>query len=308
MVGILGHFQAAHGRMRKLGIDLGGTKIEGIALDEHGGALHRLRLATEADGGYAHILDRIAMVHAQLCERIDGAAHTLGVGTPGALSSRTGLLRNANTVVLNGQPLLHDLERRLARPLTLANDANCFALAEARHGAARGAAIAFGVIMGTGCGGGLVVDGRVHVGRHSIGGEWGHMSIDPAGPLCYCGQRGCVETFISGSGLQARHAERTGERRGAAEIVADFRRGEAACRATMTAFFEHFGRSLANLIDIVDPDVVVLGGGLSNIDELYTLGIDAVRRQVFSDTFETPIVRHTLGDSAGVIGAALIGC
>lgn len=293
--------------MVRLGIDLGGTKIEGIALDDAGAILHRLRVATEAERGYAHILERIALVYAQLCKHIGDLEHSLGIGTPGSLSPRSGLLRNANTVALNGRALLADLEQRLSRRLVLANDANCFALAEARLGAARDTALAFGVIMGTGCGGALVIDGQVHVGRHAIGGEWGHMSIDPAGPRCYCGQHGCVETFISGSGLETRHHERTGTRRSALEIVAGFRNGDQACRATMAAFFDRFGRALANVIDVLDPDVVVLGGGLSNVDELYSLGIEAVRRYVFSDVFDTPIVRHTLGDSAGVFGAALIG-
>lgn len=293
--------------MVKLGIDLGGTKIEGIALDDAGAILHRLRIATEAEGGYVHILERIALVYGQLCEHIDRHEHSLGIGTPGALSPRSGLLRNANTVVLNGRPVLADLEQRLSRRLTLANDANCFALAEAHLGAARDAALAFGVIMGTGCGGALVIDGQVHVGRNAIGGEWGHMSIDPAGPRCYCGQRGCIETFISGSGLEARHYERTAARRSALDIVAGFRHGDEACRATMAAFFDRFGRALANVIDILDPDMVVLGGGLSNIDELYSIGIESVRRYVFSDALDTPIVRHALGDSAGVFGAALIG-
>ncbi len=294
-------------RMVKLGIDLGGTKIEGIALDEHSAELCRLRVATRADQGYAHILERVTHVYRALIAKVGAGDHTLGIGTPGALSRRSDLLRNSNTVALNGKPLAQDLARLLGRPFTLANDANCFALAEARLGAARGASIAFGVIMGTGCGGGLIVDGRVHVGRLAIGGEWGHMSIDPDGPPCYCGQRGCVETFISGSGIEARHAERTGARCSAIDIVAGFRQGDEACVATMSVFFDRFGRALANLIDVLDPDVVVLGGGLSNIDELYTLGVDAVCRQVFADAFDTPIVRHTLGDSAGVIGAALIG-
>lgn len=293
--------------MVRLGIDLGGTKIEGIALDDAGAILHRLRVATEAEQGYAHILERIALVYAQLRKRVGDRDHSLGIGSPGSLSPRSGLLRNANTVALNGRALLADLEQRLSRQLVLANDANCFALAEARLGAARDAALAFGVIMGTGCGGALVIDGQVRVGRNAIGGEWGHMSIDPAGPRCYCGQHGCVETFISGSGLEARHHERTGTRCSALDIVAGFRNGDQACRATMAAFFDRFGRALANVIDVLDPDVVVLGGGLSNVDELYSLGIEAVRRYVFSDVFDTPIVRHTLGDSAGVFGAALIG-
>jgi fructokinase len=204
-------------------------------------------------------------------------------------------------------PVAHDLRARLERDFVLENDANCFALAEALHGAARGKRVVFGVIMGTGCGGGLVLDGAAHTGLQSIAGEWGHMSIDPNGPLCYCGQRGCVETFISGSGLASRYAELTGTRRSALEIVTDYRSGEPDAVAVMETFFARFGRALANVIAVIDPDIVVLGGGLSNVDELYTVGVAETARRVFSDSLETPIVRHLLGDSAGVIGAALVG-
>jgi len=162
--------------------------------------------------------------------------------------------------------------------------------------------------MGTGCGGGIVIDGAVHTGLQSIAGEWGHMAIDPQGPPCYCGQRGCVETFISGSGLERRGAERTGAKRSVPEILAAYRAGEPRVVALMDEFFAHFGRALANVIAIIDPDIVVLGGGLSNIDELYTMGVAETARRVFSDSLETPIARHVLGDSAGVIGAALVGC
>jgi fructokinase len=238
---------------------------------------------------------------------VGDAPHTLGIGTPGAVSRRSGLLKNSNTVCLNGMPVAADLCGRLGRDFVIENDANCFALAEAVRGAARGKRIVFGVIMGTGCGGGLVLDGAVHTGLQSIAGEWGHMSIDPNGPPCYCGQRGCVETFISGSGLERRYAELTGARRNAAAIVSACRSGEAGARTAMAEFFSHFGRALANVIAVLDPDIIVLGGGLSNIDELYTVGVAQTARRVFSDSLETPIVRHALGDSAGVIGAALVG-
>ena len=306
--------------MLRIGIDLGGTKIEGIVLDDSGirlrpemrdsgatGEISRKRVETQQEKGYAHILDRIKGLHDELAAGIQSAAHTFGIGTPGAISPRTGLLKNSNTVCMNGQPLKADLERILGRKIEIQNDANCFAMAEALHGAGRGKKLVFGVIMGTGCGGGIVHQGEVITGPQAIAGEWGHMSIAPDGPLCYCGQRGCVETFISGGGLEARYAEQFGKKRPFKEIVQDYYAGNAKAVEFMKVFFRYFGRSLANLIDVLDPDVVVLGGGVSNFDALYTEGVAAVAKQVFSDSLETPIVKHQLGDSAGVIGAALIG-
>src|SRR4051812_48898319 len=196
--------------MFRIGIDLGGTKTEGIVLDESGKELFRKRVATDRDNGYRHILDRIKSLHDDLSGKISGAAHTFGIGTPGAISPRTGLLKNSNTVCLNGQPIKADLERLLGRKIEIQNDANCFALAEALHGAGKGKKLVFGVIMGTGCGGGIVYKGEVITGPQSIAGEWGHMSINPNGPICYCGQRGCVESYISGGGAAARYAEQYG--------------------------------------------------------------------------------------------------
>jgi fructokinase len=293
--------------MFRIGIDLGGTKIEGIVLDSSGRELSRKRVDTQQEKGYAHILDRIKGLHDELAAGIQGAAHTFGIGTPGAISPRTGLLKNSNTVCMNGQPLKADLERILGRKIEIQNDANCFAMAEALHGAGRGKKLVFGVIMGTGCGGGIVHQGEVITGPQAIAGEWGHMSIAPDGPLCYCGQRGCVETFISGGGLEARYAERFGAKRSFKEIVQDYYAGEPKAVEFMKVFFRNFGRSLANLIDVLDPDVIVLGGGVSKFDALYTEGVAEVAKYVFSDRLETPIVKHQLGDSAGVIGAALIG-
>ena len=220
--------------MFRIGIDLGGTKIEGIVLDEEAirlrqdfrrrqgyggqagatgatGEVLRKRVETQQEKGYAHILNRIKELHDELAAGIQGAPHTFGIGTPGAISPRTGLLKNSNTVCMNGQPLKADLERILGRKIEIQNDANCFAMAEALHGAGRGKKLVFGVIMGTGCGGGIVHKGEVITGPQAIAGEWGHMSIAPDGPLCYCGQRGCVETYISGGGLEARYAEQFGE-------------------------------------------------------------------------------------------------
>ncbi|HUE37129.1 MAG TPA: ROK family protein [Candidatus Acidoferrum sp.] len=293
--------------MFRIGIDLGGTKIEGIILDAGGKEIFRKRIETQQEGGAWHILNRIYELYMEMAARIGNGAHTVGIGTPGAISPRTGLLKNSNTVCLNGQPLKADLENLLGRRIEVQNDANCFAMAEALHGAGRGKDLVFGVIMGTGCGGGIVHKGQVIVGRQAIAGEWGHMSITPDGPLCYCGQRGCVETLISGGGVEARYAEKFNVKKSFREIEKDFYAGEARAVEFMEIFFQHFGRAMANLIDVLDPDVVALGGGVSKFDALYTRGVEEVGKFVFSDSLETPIVKHELGDSAGVIGAALVG-
>jgi fructokinase len=293
--------------MFRIGIDLGGTKIEGIVLDAHGHELFRKRVETQQQLGYRHILNRIKELYDGLAAQIEHQPHTFGIGMPGAVSPRTALLKNSNTVCMNGQPLKSDLENLLGRKIEIQNDANCFAMAEALHGAGKNKKLVFGVIMGTGCGGGIVHNGEVIVGRQAIAGEWGHMSIAPDGPLCYCGQRGCVETFISGGGLEARYAEKFGMKKSFREIEKDFYAGEPKAAEFMKIFFRNFGRALANMIDVLDPDVVVLGGGVSKFDALYTEGVVEVAKFVFSDSLETPIVRHQLGDSAGVIGAALIG-
>jgi fructokinase len=293
--------------MFRIGMDLGGTKIEGIVLDGQGAELFRKRVETQRELGYRHILNRIKELHGELAAQINNQPHMFGIGTPGAISPRTGLLKNSNTVCMNGQPVKSDLENLLGRKIEIQNDANCFAMAEALHGAGRGKKLVFGVIMGTGCGGGIVHNGEVITGAQGIAGEWGHMSIDPNGPKCFCGQRGCVETYISGGGLEARYAEQFGIKKPLREIEKDFYAGEADAVAFMKIFFRNFGRALANLIDILDPDVIVLGGGVSKFDALYTEGIAEVSKFVFNDSLETPIVKHQIGDSAGVVGAALIG-
>jgi fructokinase len=293
--------------MFRIGIDLGGTKIEGVALDDRGKELCRKRIGTQQKYGYRHILHRVKELHDELAGRLQNEPHTFGIGTPGAISPRTGLLKNSNTVCLNGQPVKVDLEKLLGRKIEIQNDANCFAMAEALHGAGKGKNLVFGVILGTGCGGGIVHKGEVIVGRQAIAGEWGHTSIAPDGPLCYCGQRGCVESFISGGGAEARYAEQFGIKKSFREIEKEFYAGGPNAVAFMKSYFRHFGRALANLIDVLDPDIVVLGGGVSNFDALYTEGVAEVARQVFSDSLETPVVKNQLGDSAGVIGAALIG-
>ncbi|RME55680.1 MAG: ROK family protein [Deltaproteobacteria bacterium] len=293
--------------MYHLGIDLGGTKIEGVILDTAFQEIFRERIPTERERGYAAILDKLAALYETMRCRIADASHTFGIGTPGALSLRSARIKNSNTRALIGRPLQADLEARIGRRVVLENDANCFALAEARLGAGRGKGVVFGVIMGTGCGGGIVLQGRLHTGLQRIAGEWGHASIDPSGPLCYCGHRGCVETLLSGGGLERRFREETGLDLPLPEIVARFRAGGVAEERFIRRFLADFGRAIANLINILDPDLIVLGGGVSKIEELYTEGIAQVERFVFSDSLETPIVRHTLGDSAGVLGAALIG-
>jgi fructokinase len=293
--------------MFRIGIDLGGTKIEGIVLDVPGTELFRKRIDTQQEHGYLHILNRIKSLHADLAANIAGAPHTFGIGTPGAVSPRTGLLKNSNTVCMNGKPLKSDLENLLGRQIEIQNDANCFAMAEALHGAGKGRKLVFGVILGTGCGGGIVHRGEVINGPQAIAGEWGHTSLNPGGPLCFCGQRGCVETYISGGGVEARYAEQFGRKRSFKEIEKAYQQGEPNTVEFVKVFFRHFGRALANLIDVLDPDIVVLGGGVSKFDALYTEGIAEVARYVFNERLETPIVKHQLGDSAGVIGAALIG-
>jgi fructokinase len=290
---------------RRVGIDLGGTKIEGVVLDDDGGVLVRERTATEAELGYEHIVARVGELATKLL-RTAAECPWVGVGTPGAVSSRSGRMKNCNTICLNGRDLPADLARQIGRPVRVENDANCFALAEAKRGAAAGADVVFGVILGTGVGGGIVCGGRLLAGLQHIAGEWGHHCIDPDGRECYCGRRGCAERYLSGPALEAEYEAAAGGAATASEIVARAADGDAAAGAVLARYFDRFGRALANVVSILDPDVVVLGGGLSNIDRLYRDGRDAVARYVFNDELRTPIVRHALGDSAGVIGAAML--
>jgi fructokinase len=288
-----------------LGVDLGGTKIEGVVLGPDGVPRERLRVATERERGYDHILERVAEVVDALRPHVPGC-RAVGIGTPGSLSRRDGTLKNSNTTCLNGRPLARDLATRLGLEVRLENDANCFALAEARGGAGRGHEVVFGVILGTGVGGGIVHRGRLWTGPQHLAGEWGHHAIDPAGPPCYCGQRGCVETFLAGPALEAAHRAAGGPPCGAAAVAAAAAAGEEPAAAVLAAWLDRFGRALANVVNILDPDVIVLGGGLSNIAALYAAGRDAVARHVFNDELRTPIVPNQLGDSAGVLGAALL--
>ncbi len=288
----------------RIGIDLGGSKTEGIVMDAAGHILHRLRRPTPQAAGYTAILDNIhALVRA--LEQAAGQTCSVGIGTPGALSTRTGLLKNSNTVCLNGQPLHTDLAKLLGRPVRLANDANCFTLSEALDGAAAGLPVVFGVIMGTGVGGGIVINGRLIEGLQHIAGEWGHNPLETDGPACYCGRRGCVETLISGPGVVRDYAGQTGD--GALDvqqILARAAAGEVAAEAALQRFFARFGRALAGVINILDPHAIVLGGGLSNVQRLYSEGVAQVHKHVFNDELRTPILPNRHGDSSGVRGAA----
>jgi fructokinase len=292
----------------RLGVDLGGTKIEIAALDETGAERLRRRVATP-QGDYQATLDAVVGLVASV-ERELGAQGTVGVGTPGSISRATGLLRGSNSVCLNGQPIARDLAAALGRPVRITNDANCFALSEATDGAARGAEVVFGVILGTGVGAGVVVHGRVLDGPNAIAGEWGHNPLpwprddERPGYPCFCGQHGCIETFLAGPGVVRHHEAATGERRTVPDIVARAAAGDAACEATMTRYEDRLARALAHVVNILDPDVIVLGGGLSNIDRLYDNVPRRWGRHVFSDRVDTRLVRHAFGDSSGVRGAA----
>jgi len=294
--------------MLSVGVDLGGTKIEILALDGRGEERFRKRVATPRDD-YTGTLDTIATLVSE-AEAALGERARVGIGIPGALSRATGLVKNANSTWLNGRPLKQDLERRLGRELRLENDANCFALSEAVDGAGRGAQTVFGVILGTGVGGGIVVNGRVLAGPNAIAGEWGHNPLPLPGdtdlplPPCYCGRAGCIETYLSGPGMERDHRVATGARRTTREIVAGAKEGDAQCRGALARYEERLARSLAVVINILDPDVVVLGGGMSNIESLYENVPRLWERYVFSDRVDTRLVRHRHGDSSGVRGAA----
>jgi fructokinase len=292
----------------RLGIDLGGTKIEIIALDDGGGTLARERVPTPAgdyDGTVRAIGDLVTGVEAKI-----GRRGTVGIATPGALSTRTGLLKNSNSTALNGKPLDRDIAAHLGRAIRIENDANCFALSEAVDGAAAGASVVFGVILGTGVGGGIAIDRKVVTGRNRIGGEWGHNPLpwpqpdELAGHACYCGKHGCIETFLSGAGLVRAYAAQGATPLHAHEIAAAALAGEAKARAALAVYRERLARGLASVINVVDPDAIVLGGGLSNIEPLYE-GLDgSIARYAFTDAVETKILRAKHGDSSGVRGAA----
>ena len=290
----------------RIGVDLGGTKIETVALAADGAERFRRRIDSPR-GDYQATLDAIASIVAA-AEESCGEPGLVGIGIPGTISPATGLVKNANSTWLNGQPLHEDLERTLARPVRLANDANCFALSEATDGAAAGARVVFGVIVGTGTGGGVVIDGSVLVGANAVGGEWGHNAMpwpdadEWPGPPCYCGRHGCIETFLSGSGLQRAYGGATAL--SARDIAAAAVRGDAASSAAIDRYSRRMAKSLATVINLLDPDVIVLGGGLSNIESLYSTVPELWREWVFSDWVTTRLVRAKHGDASGVRGAA----
>ena len=292
----------------RIGVDLGGTKIEAIVLDQQGEEVSRQRVSTPKDD-YQKILLTVADLVEEVEDGLNEVA-TIGICTPGAISPDTGLLKNSNTVCMNGKSIRHDLVSLLGREIRIANDANCFALSEAVDGAAAGASIVFGVIVGTGTGGGIIINHNVLTGRHAISGEWGHNPLpwpteeELNGPECYCGKKGCIETYLSGPGMTRDHEAHGGDHAQPQEIVEmaglDFERAEV----TLQRYEDRMARSLATVINILDPKVIVLGGGMSNIERLYTNVPKLLHKYVFSDVVSTPILPPKFGDSSGVRGAA----
>lgn len=293
------------------GIDLGGTKIEGVILSslEDTVPIVRKRIPTEGEKGYDHIIDRIAEVLELLKSSSGLTPQKVGICTPGVLDPSSQTMKNCNSTALNGQPLLADLENKLKIPVMMANDANCFALAETHLGAIKkkvpGAKTVFGIIMGTGVGGGIVVDGKILEGKHAIAGEWGHNFLDNSGGPCYCGKTGCVETVIAGPSLERYYFEQSGHKKLLQQINAD-QKTDPVANATLERLYEQFGRALSVVINILDPDAIVIGGGVGNIDSLYTTGSQRLASYIFNDKIEVPILQPLLGDSAGVFGAAAL--
>jgi fructokinase len=291
----------------QIGVDFGGTKIEAAALGSDGDFLARLRAPNPGsyDAAIRTVCELVAAVESQL-----GATGTVGIGTPGSVSPRTGVMRNANSTWLNGRRFAQDMGAALGRQIRMANDANCLALSEAVDGAAAGSNVVFAVILGTGCGGGIVVNGRLIEGAHGIGGEWGHIplpwptSAEFDATQCWCGQRGCVETWVSGSGLQRDFAAVAGRALSGEEIVNAARSGDAGAAAALDRYIHRLGRALAVIGNIIDPDTIVLGGGMSNVTELYERLPQTIRAFVFSDVWDAKIVPARWGDSSGVRGAA----
>ncbi|MEM6343848.1 MAG: ROK family protein [Bacteroidota bacterium] len=295
------------------GIDLGGTKIEGVVLKEANAQAVkcRIRVPTEKEHGYEHIINQIAKLIDLMAEETGEGPQKIGIGTPGAIDPTDQVMKNSNTTVLNGMPLHRDLETKLGIPVVMANDANCFALAEAMMGAVPAALpnakVVFGVIMGTGVGGGVVVNNQIINGRHGIGGEWGHNFLDESGGECYCGRVGCVETILSGPSLERYYSSISGNKRKLKEIVERHHAGsDKHADATMDRLVHFFGKGMGPIINILDPDAIVLGGGVSNVDVLYDRAVAEVAKYVFNPRMETVFLRPKLGDSAGVFGAAML--
>lgn len=298
----------------RLGIDLGGTKIEIVALGSEGAELLRRRIATPQND-YEATLAAVAQL---VCDaehelRAPVGSSRVGIGTPGSISRATGHLRGCNSVCLNGRPIREDLEQRVGRTIRVTNDANCFALSEASDGAGQGAAVVFGAILGTGVGAGIVVNGRLLDGPNAIAGEWGHNPLpwprddERPGAICFCGRAGCIETWVAGPAMVRDHLQTTGDARTTAEVVAAAAAGDAACHATLTRYEERLARALAHVVNLLDPDVIVLGGGMSNIARLYANVPELMRPWVFSDRIDTRLVKNVHGDSSGVRGAAWLG-
>jgi fructokinase len=293
------------------GIDLGGTKIEGAILPslDDPRPIIRHRIDTEGQSGYRHIIDRIALLVDELSARTGLRPDRIGMGTPGVLDPTLQTMKNCNSTSLNGMPLQSDLEKKLGLPVVLANDANCFALAETHWGVVKArfpdARMVFGIIMGTGVGGGIVHEGKIWGGRHGIAGEWGHNHLDDSGGPCYCGKTGCVETVLSGTGLQRYYHQISGVSKTLKQIVADAAIDSYAA-ATIDRLNEYFGRAVSVVTNILDPDVIVIGGGVGHVDSLYTEGLASLGRHIFNNRVELPIVKPLLGDSAGVFGAAAL--
>jgi fructokinase len=296
--------------MYQIGIDLGGTKIEGIVVDDNYKTIARKRIPTNQNNGYDSILESIKILCMQLAEKTSVVTQesfeniSIGVCTPGALSLDSGLIKNSNTQCLIGKDLQNDLKNILNHDVSIENDANCFALAEAKLGVGKDHDVVFGVIMGTGVGGGIIIDGKIHHGRTNIAGEWGHHCLHTGGNSCYCGKKGCVETYISGPALEKNWSQLSNLNQSLVEIIQNSDNPNFA--NWKKTFLDNFALSLSNVIDILDPDVIILGGGVSNIDFLYDEGKNAIYEKVFSDIIDTPIVKNELGDSAGVFGACLI--
>ncbi len=295
------------------GIDLGGTKAEGVVLGPGGlkEILFRDRLPTGAENGYDHILQQIDKLVVIMEQAMGYRPERLGIGTPGTLDPRLGTMKGCNSECMNGQPMKKDLEKLLKMDVAIANDANCFALAETRMGVVKEkypkASVVFGVIMGTGVGGGLIVEGKAINGLQGIGGEWGHNFLDESGGSCYCGKSGCVEKILSGPSLEKYYQSVAGQRKPLKEIYGLYKSGDEAASKTIQRMSFFFGKALSVIINIIDPDVIVIGGGVGNIDEIYTDGVASVRNFVFNNkVLDTPIVKPMLGDSAGVFGAAYL--
>ena len=292
----------------RIGIDLGGTKIEALAIDGRGTELARHRVDTPRDDYEATIKAMVALVHRMEAET--GKTGTVGAGIPGTISRVTGRVKNANSTWLNGQPFHTDLTAALGREVRVANDANCLAVSEATDGAAAGVRFVYGVILGTGCGGGVALEGCVHDGPNGVAGEWGHNPLpwqkaeESPGPACYCGKRGCMEMWVSGTGIARDYKNVTGTAKTTREIVADFAAGDRVASETIERFEDRLARGLSNVINILDPDVIVIGGGVSRVEHIYGALPKLLPQYVFGGEASTPIVQAKYGDSSGVRGAA----